>query len=86
MQVGQALVTFSATLEAEASRAAAIVGELPQKPASPESELQVSTAPPNADAVRATPRARRRAAELGLDLAQLTASGPGGGPGTAFQR
>jgi pyruvate dehydrogenase E2 component (dihydrolipoamide acetyltransferase) len=48
-------------------------------PTSPTAEVaQPASAPPSGERVFATPRARRKAHELGVDLARVEASGPGG--------
>jgi pyruvate dehydrogenase E2 component (dihydrolipoamide acetyltransferase) len=60
------------------TRADIVKATLPTPGPSPAELRASSTAPRPAEQLRASPLARRRAADAGLDLAQLTGSGPGG--------
>lgn len=73
--VGAVLVEYETPGAADDS--GAIVGELPAAAAGPTGAAPPSSAPASAG-VRAAPAVRRRAAELGLDLAGIAGSGPGG--------
>lgn len=83
--------TVLATVRSEGEAAAKPAAEPAAEPAPPAAEAVVSPAPavpeaaappcppaPAGETVRASPAARRRAAELGIDLATLAGSGPGG--------
>ena len=83
--------TVLATVRSEGEAAAKPAAEPAAKPAPPAAEAVVSPAPavpeaaappcppaPAGETVRASPAARRRAAELGIDLSTLAGSGPGG--------
>ncbi|MGD8830214.1 MAG: dihydrolipoamide acetyltransferase family protein [Pseudomonadales bacterium] len=72
-QVGEPLLRFAA--EDARTDAGAVVGRLPEAPSAPAPAPSTKRAPAT---VRASPRARRRARELGVDLAGLTGTGPGG--------
>lgn len=54
-----------------------VVGALPDA-RRPEQEAPAGGTPPAATGIRATPAVRARARELGVDLAKVTPSGPGG--------
>ena len=83
--VGNPLVTIRSTMAAdteEAPRRGVLVGYGPE--ATPESGIRrrsrsiPAAAPPGLEDVRAAPFVRQRARELGVDLARVAGSGPGG--------
>ncbi|MGE4013822.1 MAG: 2-oxo acid dehydrogenase subunit E2, partial [Alphaproteobacteria bacterium] len=75
VKVGAPLVEFEEGAHADTG---AIVGELSQKPPSPMSPVSTTLAPLAAPAAAAAPAVRARARELGVDLAAIIGSGPGG--------
>ena len=75
--VGEPLLRFSG--ESGREDAGAVVGELPESgPKTSEPAAQAATVPPAGAAVRASPRARQRARELGVQLDSVTGTGPDG--------
>ncbi len=69
--------TPASTAPAAAPKAPPAVSPPPRTPGAAPPVIAVSTAAPGAR-LRASPAARQRAAALGIDLATLTGSGPGG--------
>jgi len=72
IKVGATLVEFA---EGTPTDTGAIVGELARPPAAPAKIAEPS--PPPVSGVKATPAVRRRARELGVELTEVTGTGPG---------
>ena len=74
VKVGAALVEFEEGVHADVG---AVVGELTGHPLSP-APAKLPAMAPKAATVKAAPAARALARELGVDLARVTPTGPGG--------
>jgi 2-oxoisovalerate dehydrogenase E2 component (dihydrolipoyl transacylase) len=64
--------------EAGGPDAGAVVGTLPSAERRPAAGAATRAAPPRQGAAKVSPAVRRRASELGVDLARITGTGPGG--------
>ncbi|MBI4772852.1 MAG: 2-oxo acid dehydrogenase subunit E2 [Deltaproteobacteria bacterium] len=83
VQVGGVLMSFSVEGEGaapreEAEKPAAVKEEAERKPPKKEEEKKAEAAPGKEGPVPASPSTRRLARELGVDLHQVSPSGPGG--------